>query len=183
MNTKIEKEILNNFENPIDTLTLYHNIHQLSNKSDVIITSMLENTDGFIRSSINQLTERFTVNYHNFSKISREEKNKYFVSDDLFHNLLRVVVFESNKSFNTRKIESSIFIKQYCLFFKGYRIEDSYLQSILPEDKVEHSSYYNDSTKMERLDMRSFYLSLLETERFLEKYDKKTHCEYLFNEK
>lgn len=180
---EIEKEILENYNNPIYTLEMYYNINHFYRESKILITSLCENLDGYIRSSINQNIEKFIVNYNNFELLSKNQKNDYFITDDIFETLLRVVVFEHHKSYNTRKTEKSNVTKEYCLFFKGYRIKDEYLQSILPNKKIENYSFYNDSTPMDNFDEVKFYLSILETERFLEKYNKIEHCRILFDGK
>lgn len=176
----LEKEIFTSYANPVSILELYENILDFDKESNVQITSFYENNDSYIRSYLNQIDEEFACTYSDFNKISTEKKHQKFINDDFFKSLLRIVCFQKNSSSDTRKTETFYNEKEYCLYFKGYRLSDNFIDKLLPEKIFESQSYYNDSTPKERIKENStFYLSLLESERFIEKYNLEEHYNFL----
>lgn len=176
----IEKEIFISYTNPISILELYENIIDFNKKSSIQITSFYENNNAFIRSHLNQINEQFVCKYSDFNKIDREKKHQRFINDDFFKSLLRVVCFQKTSSNNTRTTETYYIEKEYCLYFKGFRLSDNYIDKLLPEKTFTSQNFYNDSTPNESgKDNSTFYLSLLESERFIEKYNLEEHYKFL----
>ena len=178
----LEEEILHSYNNPINVLELYENIIDYNHKSKVQITNFYENTDGFIKSYLNQINEKFVCRYSDFKNINIEEKHKRFINDSFFKSLLRVICFEKNSSNSTNKRETFYNEKEYCLYFKGYRLNDDFINNLLPEKNFVSQNYYNDSTpKDNQSESIKFYLSLLESERFIELYNLEKHLDFLSN--
>lgn len=97
-----------------------------------------------------------------------------------FINNFVVYIFSIHEQSSTRRSDHWSIEKEYCLFYKGVRVQDEYINSLLPKSHIEIFREYNDSTPglISKKEV-NFKITYLETERFHEKYRFDDHLAFL----
>lgn len=190
--TLAKEEIFYYYENPLSFIDFYQKYDTL--KSNVNYNALLnvpdERTNFFVKlfSSYEDVSNCFIDDYlekkntHSLTKSVRKRDYSLgnFVNNSDFITNLVVYIFHTYEQRSTSRRDYWSTETEYCLFYKGVRVHDEYIDSLLPKSFIESFDDYNDSTPgLVRKKVTSFKISYLETEKFHKKYCFDDHIIYL----
>lgn len=166
------EEIEHNYYNPISFINLYDNFGKFKSNSEPNLINRGISKEEYERSvqgliAAEMGSSRFSTSHDHFCNHSN------------FITFFSVYIFDYLKVWSTRRSDISESKREYCLFYRGIRVNDGYIKDLLPESIVKSESEYNDSTPCRNFKKLSYQISFLETERFLEKYNLEEHCNFL----
>lgn len=172
-----QEEILFYFKNPIEYLDLYKNFNSVESNVHWILMYRDANELNSLKTSL-AIDKLAMVEKEEETQVSPYSDDE-FLEDSSFVNNFVVLKFFQEEGRSSRRRDDYSKKIEYCLYYRGIRVNDDYISSILPNPIVDSESEYNDSTPGLNFKKLYYEISFLETERFLEKYNLKDHCNFL----
>ncbi len=186
------EEIFHYYNNPLFFIDLYQKFENINSnvKYNKILNIPDERANYFVKlfSSEENVSRSFIDDSLEHRSRANTIKSLYkqdfslknFINHKDFINNFVVYIFSIHEQRSTSRRDYWSIEKEYCLFHKGIRVQDEYINSLLPESHKESFDEYNDSTPgLVRKKEVDFKISYLETERFHEKYKLDKHLAFL----
>lgn len=181
------EEIFHFYKNPMIFIEFFEIFNTVKSNVDYLqILSLPKETSDYLVelfSSDKNISDSFndkSVYDRSFkSEIIRSYNPQKSVLKDFINNFV-VYAFVHYEQSSTSRRDYWSYETEFCLFYKGIRVYDEYINSLLPKTKKESFDDYNDSTPGITIKNKTtFKISYLETQMFHSKYNFDDHIVYL----
>ncbi len=170
----MNRKILENYESPVSYLSLYELCHnnytEVRDSGEFTVLGLGGEEEDNLKRKLE--IYQFTLN------VGDKNLHDKFCEDKDFVKLFVVMIFITRSDWSTRSRDCWEEKTEYCLYHRGIRVTDEYIEAILPKPKIVDGSEYRSSSRYVKKHT-SYHVSHLETERFLEKYNLDDHCNFI----